>query len=189
MPDIRTDRLLLRSWRESDLAPWAALNADPVVREHFPDVQTPERSAASAAHFQADLDERGWGWWAVEVVETGTFVGFAGLDPVEDGMPFGGIEAGWRLARPAWGHGYATEAARAVVEFGFDGLDLPEILAVTTVGNVRSQAVMRRLGMTHDPAEDFDDPTVPEGPWRRSVVHRLRREEWLRDGERSRGRS
>ncbi|MDI3405240.1 GNAT family N-acetyltransferase [Streptomyces cavernicola] len=182
MPEIRTDRLLLRSWRESDLAPWAALNADPVVREHFPEVLTPERSAASAAAFQADLDERGWGWWAVEAVDTGEFIGFAGLDPVEDGLPFTGVEAGWRLARSAWGHGYATEAGRAVMAYGFETLALPEILAITTVSNVRSQAVMRRLGMTHDPAEDFDDPTVPEGPCRRSVVHRLHRQEWRRTG-------
>jgi RimJ/RimL family protein N-acetyltransferase len=110
----------------------------------------------------------------VEVTGTGEFVGFTGLDPVDDGMPFTGIEAGWRLARAAWGHGYATEAARAVVTFGFDRLRLPEILAVTTAANLRSQAVMRRIGMTRDEADDFDDPNVPEGPLRRNVVHRLR---------------
>lgn len=174
MSELRTERLLLRHWRETDLAPWAALNADPVVREHFPDVLTREQSEASAARFQADLERRGWGWWAVEVRDSGAFAGFCGLDPVEDGMPFTGVEAGWRLARSAWGHGYATEAARAVADFGFTRLGLPEILAVTAAGNLRSQAVMRRLGMTHDPADDFDDPTVPDGPLRRSVVYRLR---------------
>ncbi|MDT0569170.1 GNAT family N-acetyltransferase [Streptomyces sp. DSM 3412] len=173
MPDLRTERLLLRDWRESDLAPWAAMNADPEVREHFPDVLTQERSDASAARFQADLDQRGWGWWAVEVRATGRFIGFAGLDPVDEDMPFSGVEAGWRLARAAWGHGYATEAARAVVDFGFAHLRLQEILAVTTAGNLRSQAVIRRLGMTRNPGEDFDDETVPEGPLRRNVVFRL----------------
>jgi RimJ/RimL family protein N-acetyltransferase len=173
MSELRTDRLLLRAWRESDLAPWAALNADPEVREHFPGVLTREESEASAARFQTDLDRRGWGWWAVEVRGTGEFVGFAGLDPVDDDMPFSGVEAGWRLARTAWGHGYATEAARAVVDFGFVRLRLPEILAVTTATNLRSQAVMRRLGMTRDPSDDFDDPSVPEGPLRRNVVFRL----------------
>lgn len=172
---LRTERLVLRAWRESDLAPWAALNADPAVREHFPGVQSRERSDASVAEFQADLDRRGWGWWAVEVAATGEFIGFAGLDPVEEDMAFTGVEAGWRLARHAWGHGYATEAARAVLHFGFTSLDLPEILAVTTATNLRSQAVMRRLGMTHDPADDFDDPSMPEGPLRRSVVFRLPR--------------
>lgn len=169
-----TDRLLLRGWRESDLAPWAALNADPEVRAYFPEVLTREQSEASAAHFEAELARRGWGWWAVEVRATGEFIGFAGLDPVDDGMPFTGVEAGWRLARTAWGHGYATEAARAVVAFGFERLGLAEILAVTAAGNLRSRAVMRRLGMTRDPEDDFDDPEVPEGPLRRSVVYRLR---------------
>ena len=173
MSELRTDRLLLRGWRPSDLAPWAALNADPEVREHFPGVLTSEQSGASAACFQADLDRRGWGWWAVEVRATGEFIGFTGLDPVDDDMPFSGVEAGWRLARTAWGHGYATEAARAVVDFGFEHLRLPELLAVTTATNLRSQAVMRRLGMTRDPSDDFDDPSVPEGPLRRSVVFRL----------------
>lgn len=173
MSELRTDRLVLRAWREADLAPWAALNADPEVREYFPEVLTSEQSAASAAGFQADLDERGWGWWAVEVRATGEFIGFTGLDPVDEDVPFTGVEAGWRLARPAWGRGYATEAARAVVAFGFDSLALPEILAVTAAANLRSQAVMHRLGMTRNPADDFDDPTVPAGPLRRSVLYRL----------------
>ncbi|MFG2827486.1 GNAT family N-acetyltransferase [Streptomyces sp. NPDC048434] len=173
MSELRTERLLLRAWRHSDLAPWAAMNADPEVRQHFPDVLTPERSAASVARFQADLDERGWGWWAVEVRATGEFIGFTGLDPVEEDLPFTGVEAGWRLTRSAWGQGYATEAAEAALDFGFTALGLPEILAVTTATNLRSQAVMRRIGMARDPADDFDDPGVPDGPLRRIVVYRI----------------
>ncbi|MEU0602851.1 GNAT family N-acetyltransferase [Streptomyces sp. NPDC006393] len=175
MSELRTERLVLRGWRETDLAPWAVMNADPEVRKYFPGVLTREQSDASVARFQAELERRGWGWWAVEVIDTGEFIGFTGLDPVEDGMPFTGVEAGWRLARSAWGHGYATEAAQAVVTFGFDSLALPEILAVTTVTNLRSQAVMRRIGMSRDPSDDFDDPTVPPGPLRPSVVYRLPR--------------
>jgi RimJ/RimL family protein N-acetyltransferase len=173
--ELTTDRLLLRHWRDSDLDPWAAMNADPEVREFFPTVLTRDESAASMARFQTDLERRGYGWWAVEVRATGEFVGFTGLDPVDDGLPFTGIEIGWRLARSAWGHGYASEAARAVLAYGFDALELPEILAITAVGNVRSQAVMRRIGMTRDPADDFDDPGVPEGPLRRSVLFRISR--------------
>lgn len=173
MSELRTKRLLLRTWRPSDLAPWAALNADPKVRRYFPGVLTREQSKASAARFQAALEERGWGWWAVEVRATGEFIGFTGLDPVDDDMPFTGVEAGWRLARTAWGHGYATEAAEAVLSFGFTTLALPEILAVTTATHLRSQAVMRRVGMTRDPADDFDDPDVPDGPLRPSVVYRI----------------
>ncbi|MEU7315432.1 GNAT family N-acetyltransferase [Streptomyces sp. NPDC007083] len=173
--ELLTERLLLRAWRESDLAPWAAMNADPQVREHFPGVLDRAESDASVARFQADLEARGWGWWAVEVRASGEFTGFAGLDPVEEELPVEGVEVGWRLARSAWGHGFATEAGRAALEFGFASLGLPEIVAITPVGNVRSQAVMRRLGMTHDPADDFEDPTVPPGPLRHSVVYRLRR--------------
>ena len=175
MSELRTDRLTLRPWRESDLEPWATMNADPEVRQHLGDVLTPEQSAASVAHFQAEFARRGYGWWAVEVLATGEFIGFAGLDAVDEEMPFTGVEIGWRLARSAWGHGYATEAARACLTFGFETLGLAEIVAVTTVANVRSQAVMRRIGMTRDPADDFDDPTVPDGPLKPSVLYRIRR--------------
>ncbi|BDH12540.1 GNAT family N-acetyltransferase [Streptomyces hygroscopicus] len=177
MSELRTERLLLRGWRESDLAPWAAMNADPEVRAHFPGLLTREQSEASVARFQAALKARGWGWWAVEVRATGEFIGMTGLDPVEEAMPFTGVEAGWRLARPAWGHGYATEAAEAALAYGFTTLALPEILALTATTNLRSQAVMRRIGMTRNPADDFDDPGAPDGPLRRSVVYRISVEE------------
>ncbi|MEU4643641.1 GNAT family N-acetyltransferase [Micromonospora sp. NPDC023814] len=172
MTEIRTERLLLRSWRDSDLAPWAAMNADPEVREHLGPLLSAEQAAASARSFQAAIDTLGYGFWAVEVRDGGRFIGFAGLDRVDDGLPVSGVEAGWRLARSAWGHGYATEAARAVLRYGFDTVGLPEILAITTATNGRSQAVMRRLGMTTDPADDFDDPDVESGPLRRLVVYR-----------------
>jgi RimJ/RimL family protein N-acetyltransferase len=175
MTELHTDRLTLRQWRDSDLGPWAAMNADPEVREHLGDLLTREQSDASVERFKADLDRRGYGWWAVEVRATGEFIGFAGLDPVDDGMPFSGVEIGWRLARSAWGQGFATEAALAVLTYGFDTLELPEILAVTTSTNLRSQAVMRRIGMTRDPADDFDDPSVPEGPLRPNVLFRITR--------------
>ncbi|MGW4464542.1 GNAT family N-acetyltransferase [Micromonospora sp. NPDC004704] len=175
MVEIDTERLVLRDWRKSDLAPWAAMNADPEVREHLGPVLTAHEAAASIESFQHDLDRNGFGFWAVQVRSTGEFIGFTGLDPVDENMTFTGVEAGWRLARTAWGHGYATEAARAALAYGFDTVGLPEILAITTRTNLRSQAVMRRLGMTTDPAEDFDDPDSEPGPLRRQVLYRKQR--------------
>ncbi|MEY9966969.1 RimJ/RimL family protein N-acetyltransferase [Streptacidiphilus sp. MAP12-16] len=174
MAALRTDRLILRDWRESDLQPWAAMNADPQVRQYLGPLLTFEQASAWVLNFQDDLDRNGFGFWAVEVRASGEFIGFTGLGTVE--MPFTGIELAWRLARPAWGHGYATEAARAALQYGFDMVGLPEILAVTMAENLRSQAVMRRIAMTTDPAEDFDDPDVEPGPLRRHVVYRKRRD-------------
>ena len=166
----------MRGWRESDLAPWAAMNADPEVRRYLGPLLTFEQASASVLNFQDDLDRYGFGFWALEVRASGEFIGFTGLQTVDEEMPFTGVELGWRLARPAWGHGYATEAALAAAGYGFAVMGLPEIVAVTTAGNLRSQAVMRRIGMTSDPAEDFDDPDVDEGPLRRYVVYRKPRD-------------
>src|ERR1700730_15484901 len=176
MAEISTERLIMRGWRESDLAPWAAMNADPEVRQYLGPLLTFEQASAWVLNFQDDLDRYGFGFWALEVRASGAFIGFTGLGTVEEEMPFTGIELAWRLARPAWGHGYATEAALAALEYGFDIRGLPEIVAVTMAGNLRSRAVMRRIGMTSDLAEDFDDPDVDEGPLSRHVVYRKLRE-------------
>jgi ribosomal-protein-alanine N-acetyltransferase len=166
---LLTERLALRRWRTSDRAPFAELNADPEVMEHFPSLMTRAESDAFIDRIEARFDEHGWGLWALEVMATGEFIGFTGLQVPGFPAPFmPAVEIGWRLARPAWGHGYASEAARRALEFGFSDLGLPEIVAFTAVGNVRSRAVMERLGMTRDPADDFDHPFLIEG-------HRLRR--------------
>jgi len=170
--EIDTERLIMRGWRESDLAPWAAMNADPEVRQYLGPLLTFEQASAWALNYQDDLDRYGFGFWAVEVRASGEFIGFTGLRTVDDGMPFAGIELAWGLARPAWGHGYATEAGQAALRYGFDTLGQLKIVAVTMARNVRSQAVMRRIGMTTDTAEDFDDPDVEESPLRRHVVYR-----------------
>ena len=175
MAEIKTERLVMRGWRESDLAPWAAMNADPEVRQYVGPLLTFEQAAAWALNFQDDLDRYGFGFWALEVRASGEFIGFTGLGTVGGEMPVTGIEIGWRLARPAWGRGYATEAALAAMDYGFGVMGRPEIVAVTMARNLRSQAVMRRIGMTRDPAEDFDDPDVDEVPLRRHVVYRKRR--------------
>ncbi|MFB9237086.1 GNAT family N-acetyltransferase [Plantactinospora siamensis] len=177
MTELRTSRLLLRQWRKSDLDPWAAMNADPQVREHFPDLLTREQSAAAMSTYAAEVADNGYGLWALEVLATGEFIGFTGLRPLQD-LPATGMEVGWRLPRSAWGHGYATEAARASLAYAFDTLALPEVLSVTATTNLRSQAVMRRIGMTRDPADDFDHPRVPPGPLRHHVLYRLTNESW-----------
>ncbi len=166
----------MRGWRESDLEPWAAMNADPEVRKYLGPLLTFEQAAAWVLDFQDDLDRYGFGFWAVEVRASGEFIGFTGLGIVAEGMPVTGVEIGWRLARPAWGHGYATEAALAALQYGFGVMGRPEIVAVTMARNLRSRAVMQRIGMTSDPAEDFDDPDVDQAQLRRHVVYRKLRD-------------
>jgi RimJ/RimL family protein N-acetyltransferase len=174
--ELRTERLLLRGWLEADHPAFAALNADPEVMRHFPATLTREESDAMADRIARAFDERSWGLWAVE--HQGDFLGFAGLSvPRFEAHFTPAVEIGWRLAKHAWGHGYATEAARAVLRFAFDELGLEEVVSFTTVENARSRAVMERIGMTHDPADDFDHPGIPVGsPLRRHVLYRAPRD-------------
>lgn len=177
MADIRTPRLMLRSWRETDLPAYAALNADAEVRRWFPGTLTREDSDAQAAKLQSHITARGFGFWAVEAPGVAPFIGFVGLQHVSFAAPFTpAIETGWRLAREYWGNGYATEAARAALAHGLGPLALPAIVAFTVPGNTASRRVMERIGMQHDPAGDFDHPGVPEGdPLRRLVLYRAAR--------------
>ena len=180
VPVLRTKRLLLRPWRPEDRQPFAELNADPEVMEFFVSPMTREASDAFVDRIEAGFTEHGFGVWAVELLDQGAFIGFAGLLHQTFEAPFTpAFEIGYRLARPAWGQGYATEAAREAVRHGFERVGLDEIVSMTATGNVRSQAVMKKLGMTHDPADDFDHPRVPDGhPLKRHVLYRLRAEEW-----------
>jgi ribosomal-protein-alanine N-acetyltransferase len=177
-PRLATERLLLREWRAEDREPFAAMNGDPRVMEHFPSVLTPAESNALIDRIVERWRSDGLGQWAVERVADGAFLGFTGLAYASwapEAMP---VEVGWRFAVDAWGHGYATEAARAAVRWGFDVFGFAEIASWTSVTNVRSQAVMERIGMTRDPADDFDHPSIPEGHrLRRHVLYRLRRPE------------
>lgn len=146
--------------------------------EHFPSTLTRAESHARAEAIRRALDRRGWGLWAVEVVGGAPFVGFVGLNEPEFEAHFTPcVEVGWRLAREHWGRGYAPEAARAALDHGFDVLGLDEIVAFTPPANVNSQRVMQKLGMTHDPADDFDHPNLPPGhPLRRHVLYRVGRQ-------------
>jgi len=175
MTELVTDRLRMRHWTEADREPFAAMNADELVMEHF---ESPLDRAASDAWFDqisSSLDARGWGLWAVERSDDGEFLGFVGLAVPTIEAPFTPcVEIGWRLVRGAWGYGYATEAARAVAAHVFCVLGLSELVSFTTVANTRSRAVMERLGMRRDPADDFEYPRLPPGhPQRPHVLYRL----------------
>lgn len=180
VPRVRTERLLLREWRDDDRAPFARLNADPRVAEFLSRPLDREASDALVDRIVGHWADDGFGLWAVERVEDGDFLGFTGLSAPAFEAPFTpAVEVGWRFAPEAWGHGYATEAARAAVAFGFEALGLDEIVSFTAPANVRSRAVMERIGMTHDPADDFDHPNLPDGhPLRRHVLYRLPQARW-----------
>ena len=171
--EIPTERLLLRRWIAADRDPFADMNADRRVMEHFPSVLTRAESDAMVERIEAHFERHGFGLWAVEVRAGSPFIGFVGLSvPAFQAHFTPCVEVGWRLAAEHWGHGYATEAARAAVKFGFGELALKEIVSFTVPENERSRRVMERLSMTHDPMDDFDHPTQPDQ--RRHVLYRLR---------------
>jgi RimJ/RimL family protein N-acetyltransferase len=180
--ELSTARLLLRRWRDADREPFALLNADPSVMEYFPARLGRSDSDALIAKIEAGFDQRGYGLWALELRATGEFVGFTGLDiPSFEAHFTPAVEVGWRLLRSAWGHGYATEAGRASLAFGFESAGLEEIVSFTSAANTRSRAVMARIGMTHDPGDDFDHPGLPEGDrLRRHVLYRTSACAWAR---------
>jgi len=171
--ELETPRLQLRQWRDADLAPFAALNADPAVMEFFPAPLTRAESDAFAERIRRALAERGWGLWAVELRAGGAFIGYVGLEVPGADLPVSPcVEIGWRLAAAHWGRGYASEAARAVLEAGFARLGLHEIVSFTSETNRRSRAVMERIGMRWS-GERFEHPRLPSGsPLRTHVVYR-----------------
>jgi RimJ/RimL family protein N-acetyltransferase len=169
--ELVTERLILRLWRTSDREPFARMNGDSDVMRYFPRTLTREESDAFVDRIDRQFDERGYGLWAVEVPGTAPFIGYVGL-LVPAFMPI--PEVGWRLDKPYWGRGYATEAARAALADGFDRVGLREIVSFTSPLNVPSIRVMERLGMTHNPADDFEHPNVPDGnPLKHQVLYRI----------------
>lgn len=178
-PELLTSRLLLRHWHAPDREPFAAMNADPEVMEHFPAPLTRAESDAFMERTEARLRSQGFGLWALEERESGRFLGFTGLQPVTFEAPFVRgltVEVGWRLRRDAWSRGYAQEAAQAVRDFAFERVGLDEIVSFTATTNLRSMRVMERIGMTHQGADDFDHPGLPPGHrLRRHVLYRLSR--------------
>jgi RimJ/RimL family protein N-acetyltransferase len=169
------DRVCLRRWRDEDRDAFAAMNSDARVMKFFRSRLNRIESDAMVDHIQKHFGEYGFGLWAIEVPGVAPFVGFAGLSRAVFSAHFTPcVEVGWRLALEYWKHGYATEAARLAIGYGFGTLELPEVVSFTSTTNHRSRAVMERLGMRRDPADDFDYPTFPAGhPLRRHVLYRL----------------
>jgi RimJ/RimL family protein N-acetyltransferase len=182
--ELRTERLVLREWRESDLAAFAALNADPRVMEFLPAPLSRAESDAMADRIRAHFARHGFGLWAVEVPGVVDFAGFAGLSIPSFETHFTPcVEVGWRLAAAHWGHGYATEGARGAVELGFTRYGLEEIVSMTVPANRRSRRVMEKLGMQRSERDDFEHPRLPENhPLRQHVLYRLARRDFLREG-------
>lgn len=177
VPQIRTARVLLRGWREADREPFAVLNGDPEVTAFLSTALTREQSDAFVDRIEGRWRHDGYGLWAVERVDDGAFLGFTGL-AVPVWAPEPTVELGWRFARHAWGHGYATEAARAAAAFAFESLRLGALVSYVAELNVRSRAVAERLGMVRDATADFGYPRFPEGhPLRPHVTYRLSRGE------------
>lgn len=174
-PVLRTDRLLLRGWREEDRAPMAGINGDPRVMEFIGEPMTRERSDEFVDRIVARFESEGCGLWAVEVPGVSPLVGFVGLNRPTFEAPFlPATEIGWRLGTAYWGRGYASEAARAALAFAFGELALSEVVSFTTAGNARSRRVMERLGMSRDLAGDFDHPMLPTNhPLRAHVLYRI----------------
>lgn len=175
----QTPRLVLRQWKAEDFEPFARLNADPEVMRYFPNPLSPDESDAMASKICGLIEKDGYGFWAVEEKESGQFIGFTGLHQPAFSLGFSPfVEIGWRLARPFWGKGYATEAANKALAIGFERFDLPDIYSFTTVSNQRSQAVMERIGM-RDCKHPFMHPNLPcDHPLVEHVLYRLNQPDW-----------
>lgn len=178
--ELETTRLRLRQWLADDRQPFAALNSDPRVMAFFPAPLDRLTSDSMADRCQSLIDERGWGFWAVEIKGGASFIGFVGLHIPTVDLPFSPcVEIGWRIAAPFWGQGYATEAALGALEVGFERLNMVGIVSFTALINLRSQAVMARLGMQRSPAH-FHHPAISaESPLSEHCVYTLSREQWM----------
>ncbi|MCE2982841.1 MAG: GNAT family N-acetyltransferase [Parachlamydia sp.] len=177
---IKTERLVLRPWQQEDLELFAQLNSDARVMEYFPSTLNREESDNLAERISTKLEEQGWGLWAVSVPDIAEFIGFIGLaEPSFKAHSTPAVEVGWRLAYDFWGRGYATEGAVACLRHGFEKLNLNEIVSFTSIQNIRSRRIMEKIGLHHDPKDDFDHPKLQEGhPLRKHVLYRLYRDEW-----------
>ncbi|SEO65665.1 GNAT family N-acetyltransferase [Aquisalimonas asiatica] len=177
---ITTERLILRQWGDEDLQPFAQMCGDKDVMEFFPKLLTEEESYSMGRHIKSLIAERGWGFWAVEIPGQSQFIGFVGLHTPKESMPFSPcVEVGWRLAKRYWGMGYATEAAHESLRYAFTHLGVDEVVSFATVRNIRSQAVMRKVGMSY--VRNFRHPDLePSNPLCEHVLYKAWRDDWGR---------
>ncbi len=178
--ELTTKRLRLRQWKQADFPAFAMLNSDPEVMKYYPNTLSEEESNDMAQRFEALIAFKGWGFWVVENIDDKRFMGFVGLhEPTYDLPVTPCVEIGWRLARNYWGQGYASEAAKASLEFAFERLDLPEVYSFTSVLNKKSQAVMERLGMVNM-ERNFEHPMISEGSsLREHVLFKIEKQDWM----------
>jgi ribosomal-protein-alanine N-acetyltransferase len=173
---LETERLLLRRWKDSDREPFAKMNANPRVMEFFAGCLTREESDQFIDRAESDIENYGFGLFAAELKETSAFIGFIGLHTTTFQAHFTpAVEIGWRIDEPYWRKGLATEGSRGVIEYAFKRLRLDALVSFTAPDNQSSRRLMERLGMTHNPADDFNHPRLPEGHrLRRQVLYRLK---------------
>jgi len=177
--EIETERLILRRWREEDKLPFAKLNADPLVMKYFSEVLTTKKSNELADRCETLITKNGWGFWAVETISDNRFIGFTGLNQPEYELPVNScVEIGWRFSAEAWGQGYATEAAKACLDFAFQNLVLDEVYSFSTVSNQKSRAVMERLNMVNQNL-NFNHPLVPDNDkLQEHVLYKIELQQW-----------
>jgi ribosomal-protein-alanine N-acetyltransferase len=181
--ELETNRLLLRQWVENDLPIFAALNSDHEVMEYFPALLSIEESNEIAEKCKSLISERGWGFWAVELKSSGEFIGFVGLHIPKPNLPYSPcVEIGWRLIKKSWGNGYATEAGQEALDYAFNTLNLSEVVSFTTISNIRSRSVMKRLGFSNT-HQNFEHPDIQKGhPLSEHVLYKISKQEWQKHG-------
>lgn len=171
---IETERLILRTWQESDFEPMCAINQDSRVMEYFPRLQDKEVTRTLIQNINAHYEQYGFTLYAVELKKSAEFIGFIGLFTIDFDVAFApAVEIGWRLAAKHWGQGYAPEGAKAVLDYAFNVLKLNEVVSMTAESNLKSRRVMEKIGMHWDPADDFDHPKVANGPLKHHVLYRI----------------
>jgi len=180
MNSLEGSRIRLRQWRESDLSPFAKMNADPEVMRYFPNCLNEEQSNALVERFTLDIDKSGWGFWAAERLDNSTFIGFIGINYTAHGLPFAPcVDIGWRLSTSNWGQGYATEGAELALQYAFLQAQLSDVVSMTPLSNVASQRIMQKLGMKLQ-ANTFYHPKLErDSPLAEHVLYRIHRDEWL----------